>query len=142
MSRPALLGYLAEVGARGFALEAHRDCCTFMADWLLRLGLPDVMADRRGTYSTVRQFQRMLESEGGLLAACERRFTGAGLMRALVPGPGDVAVVRAPYALRSGRILVRSTGAIALTERHMAMLGRRHLISASGLPVEGVWSLA
>jgi hypothetical protein len=132
--------YLAEVGEQGFAL-GERDCCTLMADWLLRLGFPDVMADRRGCYSDVRAFRRLLMAEGGLVAACHRRFSGAGLSVTTSPRAGDVAVILEPYARRGGALHYRAMGSIALNARHFAVIRGLALQVYSRLPIAKVWTV-
>lgn len=134
-----LAAYL-DAAARGFVLGEH-DCCTFMAGWLMRLGLPDVMADRRGAYADDRAFRRLLMAEGGLVAACHRRFTGAGLEVRPAARAGDVAVVMLPWARRAGERRWRPSGAIALSARHFVTLGRSHLFFAGTMPVAKIWAV-
>lgn len=132
-----LSDYLQRVGT-GYRIGA-RDCCTFMADWLLELGLPDVMADRRGSYASARDFRRMLMSEGGLVAACHRRFSAAGLVVTSRPRAGDVAAIMLPYARRGGATCWRATGAIALSEAHFAALTLRGILIAGTMPAAKIW---
>lgn len=135
-----LRDYLSGVGANDFVL-GESDCCTFMADWLIRLGLPDVMADRRGSYATPREYRRMLMAEGGLVAACQRRFTAAGLRIGTVARAGDVAVMMVPYSRRAGALHYRATGAIALSASHFVTIVRhRRFCICSTMPVAKMWT--
>lgn len=118
-----LADYLDDVASRRWEPGAL-DCCTFMADWLVRLGLPDPMADRRGTYATEREYRKALRGEGGLVKSCASRFATIGLRKAREAKPGDVALVWTPFAKRHGRLLYRPGGAIAATARHLAFLTR------------------
>lgn len=129
--------YLTVAGARGFRL-GELDCCTFMADWLMRRGFPDVMADRRGAYASPREYQRLLMAEGGLVASCHRRFTRAGLRGALAARAGDVAVLMLPLAHRAGH---RATGAIAVSASHFALVaGGARMVMTSSPPVAKIWT--
>lgn len=136
-----LRSYLDQIAARGFRL-GEVDCCTLMADWLMQLGLPDAMADRRGTYATEREFRRMLMAEGGMIAACHRRFTDAGLKIAAVARAGDVAVVMLPFARgRGGALRYRATGAVALSASHFVVIGRRQLCAFGTMAVAKIWTV-
>lgn len=134
--------YLCAAARRGFALGDGVDCCTLMADWLMLHGREDVMADRRGTYRTGADFRRMLMREGGLIAACHRRFTRAGLAVTTTPRAGDVATVMLPFARREGRLMYVATGAIALSERSFAFIHRHMIVATSTVPVAKVWTFA
>lgn len=129
--------YLGRAGALGFRL-GELDCCTFMADWLMRRGFPDVMADRRGAYASAREFRRLLMAEGGLVASCHRRFTSAGLGVTAAARAGDVAVLMLPRAHRAG---YRATGAIAVSPSHFAIVagGARMVLMRSAAVVK-IWT--
>lgn len=132
-----LAEYLAEIAACGFAL-GELDCCTFMAGWLMRIGLPDAMADRRGSYATRAQYRAALRGEGGLAASCARRFAAIGLAAAERASPGDVALVQAPFAVRRGRALWRPTGAICVAVDRLAVVASAGLV-ISRFPVVASW---
>ena len=107
-----LAQYLAEVSRRSWKYGSL-DCCTFMADWLMRRGFPDAMPDRRGTYSNRREYRAAIRSEGGIVASCRARFAKIGLFETEGPNLGDVALVLAPFATRrSGQIILAPVGAI------------------------------
>lgn len=107
-----LAQYLASVARRSWGY-GHLDCCTFMADWLMRRGLPDPMPDRRGTYATKQEYRAAIRSEGGIIASCRARFSKVGLVETDSPDAGDVALVLAPFATRrSGQIVMAPVGAI------------------------------
>lgn len=119
-----LAEYLAEVARRRFAYGAN-DCATLMADWLVRLGLPDPMADLRGSYETHAGWRRVSRREGGMLASCRRRFVLIEETRA--PVAGDVALIASPI-LRCGsssRVIVGATGAICVDANVRAFLTER-----------------
>jgi len=106
--------YLAGVTRRRWGYGSL-DCCTFMADWLMARGLPDAMADRRGTYASRREYRAAIRSEGGIVASCRARFARLGLVETAQPGHGDVALVLAPFAVRrDGRVVSAPVGAICL----------------------------
>lgn len=117
------------------------DCCTFMADWLVESGLPDPMADRRGTYQTRGQQQQMLKSEGGIIATCSKRFFQAGLRETDTPKAGDVAIVMAPFAIRQGRVLSRPTGAICTSATMRAVVAVDVALAIAAIPTVRTWEL-
>jgi hypothetical protein len=117
-----LSDYFTDVLRRRFAY-GDLDCCTFMADWLMRCGLKDPMADRRGTYTSAKQYRAAIRREGGLVASCQRRFFSIGLRETETASSGDVALVMAPIGVRrSGRIAWAPTGAIAVSDKLRAMV--------------------
>jgi len=117
-----LSDYLAGVTRRRFAY-GELDCCTLMADWLMQCGFADPMADRRGFYATREQFTALIESEGGIIKSCRRRFAALGLRRTRRPVAGDVCLVRAPVrADASGGVVWGPTGAIAVSDRLRAVI--------------------
>ncbi|MBR0855672.1 DUF6950 family protein [Bradyrhizobium liaoningense] len=135
-----LSDYLDDVAGRDCGY-GRLDCATFMADWLIRCGWPDPMADRRGTYVTERAYRAAIRSEGGIVASCRRRFARLGLAEAAAPCEGDVALVLAPFALRDGRApLCRPTGGIALEGGFVAVLDWPRGIVSVELPVVAAWS--
>src|SRR3954469_19750766 len=112
-----LSDYLGAAIRRRFAYGDF-DCCTFMADWLMRCGLPDAMADRRGSYATRAEYQALIAGEGGIVRSCRRRFAALGLKRVRQALPGDVCLVRAPIlAGDDGAVVYGPTGAIAVSEQ-------------------------
>jgi hypothetical protein len=113
--------YLGEISDRRFAYGAL-DCCTFMADWLMRCGLPDAMADRRGCYTTRACYRRLIRSEGGLVASCRARFAKICLAERPAAFPGDVCLVAAPILRNARRTLWAATGAIAVSDRWRAVV--------------------
>jgi hypothetical protein len=115
---PDLALYLAAVRQRRWQ-PGVLDCCTFMADWLMRRGCADPMADRRGAYSNVRQFKRLIRGEGGLVQSCSARFAGIGLLPTHYPAAGAVALVLAPVAGGRG---ARPTGAICVSSELRAVV--------------------
>ena len=112
MIRDALSDYLGEVVRRRFAYGVM-DCCILMADWVVRQGLPDAMADRRGAYASRREYRALMRQEGGIEASCRRRFSAIGLTPR-APVRGDVCLVQAPIVM-GRRLLLVPTGAIALS---------------------------
>lgn len=136
-----LSAYLAGVAARNFAY-GENDCCTFMADWLVSIGLPDPMADRRGSYRTAREYRAAIRREGGIVESCRRRFGAIGLVEAEAPELGDVALVLAPCAVsRRGRVLRRPTGAIVQSARWRAVLAPPRGIAGACLPIVAAWTV-
>jgi hypothetical protein len=142
LSTPEVLAeYLAEVTGRRWQFGSL-DCCTFMADWLVRLGMPDPMADRRGTYSTHRQYRTLLNSEGGLLASCERRFTAIGLEIRANADVGNVAIVLAPAMVRHGRVISVPAGAICVSGPMRAVITPDRGLVIAALPTLRVYQHA
>jgi hypothetical protein len=119
------------------------DCAILMADWVVARGLADPIADVRGTYSSERQFTRIVRREGGLIAACCARLAAIGLNETRTPAAGDLMVVLAPYAVRRGNIQRRPTGAIAVSAEQRAVATRDMGIVISdgnALPVIRAWT--
>jgi hypothetical protein len=111
-----------------------------MADWLMSLGYPDPMADRRGTYSDKLTFRRMLKSEGGIVVSCSKRFAAIGLS-VRIPKSGDVALVLTPFAIRHGRVLSRPAGAIAVSEKAAAVVTPDAGLVISRFPIVKAWAV-
>ena len=138
----ALSGYIAAVMRRRFAY-GELDCCTFMADWLMRCGFPDAMADRRGAYATRAEYEALIASEGGIVRSCRRRFAALGLKRVRQAMPGDVCLVRAPIlAGAGGGVVYGPTGAIALSERLRAVVTIDLGLVGAELEVVQAWRVA
>ncbi|MBN8987412.1 MAG: hypothetical protein J0H42_04150 [Rhizobiales bacterium] len=92
-----------------------------MADWLIANGLPDPMADRRGAYSTRREYRSLIRSEGGIITSCARRFKAVGLFETNAPQSGDVALVLAPTRI-GRRVVMASTGSICTSPSMRAVV--------------------
>lgn len=135
-----LFEYLGEVSERRFGY-GELDCCTFMADWLIRRGLPDAMADRRGTYATRTEYRRLIRGEGGLLASCRRRFAAIGLVQRAAAAPGDVCLVAAPVRANARRVLWAATGAIAVSDRWRAVVTADAGLVCSELKLLCAWGV-
>lgn len=113
----------AELSGLGEFLRevAHRrremgvwDCCTFPAAWLMRCGLPDPMAEFRGTYDS--------SDEGVDLAdVFDDAAISAGLLEVTDVQEGDIGVVS---------VLGLQAGAI-FTGRRWALVADRGLAFAS-----------
>lgn len=111
------------------------DCCVFVADWLVENGLPDPMADRRGTY-TRHQWTFLLESEGGIVAACSKRLAAIGLRETSVPVAGDVALVIVPTGHGT-----ETTGAICTSAAMRAVVGVDVALAIATPPTVKAWRL-
>lgn len=99
------------------------DCCTFMADWMILRGLPDAMADRRGTYFTKREYRVAIRSERGLVQSCRKRFAAIGMRETAFVSEGDVALILAPIGRRRcGSLAWAATGSIAVSEKLRAVV--------------------
>lgn len=118
----------------------HHDCCTFMADWLIENGLPDPMADRRGTYSTPREYMRLIKREGGLLASCNKRLQRIGLHETSAPRAGDVAIVLGPVAVRRGRAEFGPTCAICVSDAMRAVVSLDVALAIAQLQTIKAWT--
>jgi hypothetical protein len=128
-----LSAYLEKVASRN---GQTLDCCAFMADWIMENDLPDPMVDRRGTYSR-RQWGTLLDSEGGIIAACSKRFAAIGLRETDTPRSGDVALVMAPVAI--GRMEV--TGAICTSATLRAVVGSDVALAIAAPRTLRTWEL-
>lgn len=121
------------------------DCSVFMADWLMKVCGRDPIADVRGTYSTERQFNRIVRREGGFVAACASRLAAIGMTETRSPKSGDVLSVLAPYAERRGKIQSRPTGAICVSPDLRAVLTSDLgvvIADESRLPMIKAWTFA
>jgi hypothetical protein len=133
--------YLDGVARRRFR-PGELDCAIFMADWVVKMGHPDPIADVRGAYTTERQFVRMLHKEGGLIAACAARLAKIGMRETTIPSAGDLMCVAAPFAERRGKIQRRPTGAIAVSSTQWAVVTTDMglvISSGAGLPMLMAW---
>jgi len=79
------------------------------------------MADRRGTYHNEEEFRTAIASEGGLIAACQKRFADIGLQEVDVPKDGDVCLVRSPVKSPIG-IIWSATGSICIADKLKAVI--------------------
>lgn len=99
------------------------DCGVFMADWARLVCGCDPIADVRGSYDSVEQYEEILAREHGLIRSVANRLRAVGYFRtALRPAAGDIAVVQAPYGQDKGHILNRPTGAICVNEELRAVI--------------------
>lgn len=116
-----LADYLAGIAKRRWKI-GDLDCSTFMADWLIACGRPDPIADVRGRYATEKQMKRLVNGQGGFLAACGARLEVIGAREVDQPQPGDIVAVSAPYRVRRGKVQRRATGAIAVAPDRFAVI--------------------
>src|SRR5690606_16299333 len=99
----ALYGYIAAARRRPFEWGKF-DCCLFAADVIRALTGLDPAADLRGRYRTALGAKRIVNREGGSLAAlAERRFAPLGI--APLKGPkfarrGDILLLQVPGIMR------------------------------------------
>lgn len=113
-----------------------------MADWLMWCGLPDAMADRRGTYSTYDEFRKAMRIEGGIIKSCETRFAKIGMQPCQASQTGDVCLIEAPAKTRSGRIITIPTGAIAVNGNIRAVVTSDIGLVFTQAPIIRNWSNA
>jgi hypothetical protein len=117
----ALAEYLASLRRRRWQ-PGILDCGVFMADWVVALCGRDPIADVRGSYSTEKQFLRILRGEGGFEKSCAARLAAVGFRDASSPLPGNIMTVLAPYRVRRGVIQRRPTGAICVSATMRAVV--------------------
>lgn len=117
----ALKDYLSSFSDRRWR-PGRLDCGVFMADWVRLVCGTDPIADVRGTYSTEREFKRILRREGGFVQSCGARLAAVGYSKTESPSSGDMAVVLAPFKTRGSKILRRPVGAICVTDRLRAVI--------------------
>lgn len=142
-SSVALSEYLALLRTKRWAPGAL-DCGVFMADWVFSICGRDPIADVRGTYSTERQFLRIVRREGGFESACAARLMRVGYRETSSPVQGDIMTVLAPYAKRRGEIQQRPTGAICVSETMRAVITSDIgvvIAGESALPTLKAWTL-
>jgi hypothetical protein len=138
-----LSDYLASLTKRKWQ-PGILDCGVFMADWVVKLCGCDPIADVRGTYSTERQFLRIVRREGGFENACAARLKAVGFRAVRSPSPGDILTVLAPYAVRHGKIQKRPTGAICVSETMRAVITSDLGVVIAGddrLPKLNAWTI-
>lgn len=121
MADVPLSDYLASLRNRKWQ-PGILDCVVFMADWVVMRCGRDPIADVRGTYSTERQFLRMVRREGGFEAGCASRLSVVGFEETATPTQGDIMTVLAPYAVRRGKVQTRPTGAICVSSAMRAVI--------------------
>ena len=139
-----LSDYLASLRGRRWQ-PGELDCGVFMADWVLKVCGRDPIADVRGTYSSERQFLRIVRREGGFERACAARLAAVGFRETGTPAAGDITTVLAPYAQRRGKIQRRPTGAICVSTAERAVITSDMGVVISGdeaLPVINAWTFA
>lgn len=134
-----LADYLSEVTQRRWQ-PGTLDCCTFMADWLIRLGYPDPMADRRGSYASKREYQRMLACESGIVPSCTKRFALIGLRETCEPNVGDIALVMAPVVVGNGYVF-GTVGAICLSNVKRAVVTPDRGLVIADMPTLRAWNV-
>lgn len=135
-----LADYLAGLAHTRFAYGSC-DCATLMANWLVRLGYADPMADRRGSYCKIEEYLEAVASEGGFKKSCRNRFASIGLIRTRSPAAGDVALVLAPIGIREGKIDKTATGALCVTETMRAVMTGDMGIVVAPLPTIRAWKV-
>lgn len=143
MANLQLSDYLTSLRGRRWG-PGTLDCGVFMADWVVALCGRDPIADVRGTYSTEREFLRIVRREGGFEKACESRLMKVGFRETAVPQHGDIMTVLAPYARRRGKIQRRPTGAICVNAEMRAVITSDLGVVISGgdsLPVLKAWTI-
>lgn len=125
----SLAAFLAESAKVPFQW-GERDCCLWLGDWIVFLGLPDPVAEFRGRYRTPLGAFRLLKKHGGVEGLVARQAERAGLERTENPKAGDVGVVR--YGVEVG-------GAICTGPR-WALLSDKGVSSVKAEPL-AVWSV-
>jgi hypothetical protein len=139
----SLADYLASLRKRSWQ-PGILDCGVFMADWVVLVCGRDPIADVRGTYSTRRQFLRIVRREGEFEASCAARLAAVGYQETATPAQGDIMTVRAPYAVRRGKIQTRPTGAICVSDTMRAVITSDMGVVIAGndrLPMLKAWTL-
>jgi hypothetical protein len=84
--------YLAQAARTPFRW-GERDCCLWIADWLIACGHPDPAAEWRGRYRTAIGAGRILAKRAGLLSLVTTQAENTGLAKIETPAQGDVGVV-------------------------------------------------
>lgn len=137
MTSMTLAEYLASIHKRRWR-PGVLDCGIFMADWVVSLGHADPIADIRGRYRTVAEFDEIITREGGFISCAAARLEQSGLTEVQNPQAGDVLAVQAPY----GKGAYRPAGAIAVDhERRAVVTWDKGLVIANSdvLPTLKVW---
>ena len=83
-----------------------------------------------------------MRAEGGILAACSKRFALAGFSTVPTPVAGDIALVLAPALVRHGKVISVHAGAICVTATLRAVVTPdAGLVISSSLPTVKAWTL-
>lgn len=135
----SLSDYLSDVSELPFRYGAL-DCCTFMADWLVRRGFADPMADRRGGYATRAEYEACMSDEGGIVRSCRRRFAGVRLARTRSPVCGDVCLVRVPVLAGQGEVMMGVSGAICVSDQVRAVVTSDAGLVLAPMSIVCAWS--
>ena len=126
----ALGNYLAAYGRLpwnyGDKPGPKRDCCTFLADWLVACGYDDPMAFIRDRYASEAEADRLARSPG-LVKLATKGFSSIGLARTKEPETGDVAVLRRPTIDGAGVVCAIRSG-----ERWVMLLERGLVVDEGG----------
>jgi hypothetical protein len=88
----SLAEFLAQATRTPFAW-GRRDCCLWVADWLVARGHPDPAARLRGRYATEAEAERALFWSGGLVRVVEGAALGLGLAPTEAPVAGAIGLV-------------------------------------------------
>lgn len=113
-----------------------------MADWVRLLTGIDPIADVRGSYSTLEEFEAIVAGEGGLVMATGRRLEAIGWTRTKAAAQGCIAVVMAPCMI-NGEMGRAPTGSIVVSDILRAVVtGDAGLVIAEidRLPDVRIWS--
>lgn len=140
---PSLADYLASLRNRKWQ-PGILDCGVFMADWVRQVCGRDPIADVRGTYTTEKQFLRIVRGEGGFEGACANRLAAVGYRETNSPMAGDIVTVLSPYAQRRGEIQRRPTGAICISPTMRAVITSDLgvvIANEGALPMLKAWTL-
>lgn len=133
--------YLGEVAKRRFEYGSL-DCCTFIADWLMECGVPDVMSDRRGSYSTRDQFRAAMRMEGGIVKSCRARLSAVGLRETAAVKCGDVCLVRAPLSVeQNGCVRWGAAGSIVVSGDLRAVVTRDRGVVCAAMGTIVAWGV-
>lgn len=111
------------------------DCSTFPAAWVMANGLPDPMAQWRGTYATDEDAMRLVEQEGGLCALFARAMASVGARpNDGAPSAGDIGVASV-FGLEAGAIFTGKRWAFVM-DRGMAFvtMAPEHIVAVWSLP--------
>lgn len=89
-----LAAFLA-AGARLPFVWGERDCCLWVADWIVAERGIDPARHLRGRYASAHACHRLLRQHGGFSALIAPAMLRAGLPETGEPRVGDVGIVRA-----------------------------------------------
>lgn len=73
------------------------DCTLMVADWAVRNGLPDSVADLRSTYASEDEARALIADNGGLVSLFGERAEAAGAVPVREPEFGCIAVIGSPH---------------------------------------------